>query len=153
MLVRTIPITNGSCKPSPDADACATPTTIILKAMTHFAKLSRYFDTNETSSSLVANATTVPIAAPLNPSYMFPSLSPVCDKMDTSPKTTPKKGSTNTNPATYSLEEVSFDVELVEVSDAIMADINSELANGAQIKIRVSVKSKKIGLVVSLHTA
>jgi hypothetical protein len=62
-------------------------------------------------------------------------------------------GSTNTNPATYSLEEVSFDVELVEVSDAIMADINSELAKGAQIKIRVSVKSKKIGLVVSLHTA
>ena len=44
-------------------------------------------------------------------------------------------GSTNTNPATYSLEEVSFDVELVEVSDAIMADINSELANGAQIPL------------------
>ena len=41
-------------------------------------------------------------------------------------------GSTNTNAATYSLEEVSFDVELVEVSDAIMADINSELANGTQ---------------------
>ena len=44
-------------------------------------------------------------------------------------------GSTNTNAATYSLEEVSFDVELVEVSDAIMADINSELANGAQIPL------------------
>jgi hypothetical protein len=40
-------------------------------------------------------------------------------------------GSTNTNPATYSLDEVSFDVELVEVSDTIMADINSEIANGA----------------------
>ena len=44
-------------------------------------------------------------------------------------------GSTNTNAASYSLEEVSFDVELVEVSDAIMADINSELANGAQIPL------------------
>ena len=44
-------------------------------------------------------------------------------------------GSTNTNPATYSLEEVSFNVELVEVSDAIVADINPELANGAQIPL------------------
>ena len=44
-------------------------------------------------------------------------------------------GSTNTNAASYSLEEVSFDVELVEVSDVIMADINSELANGAQIPL------------------
>jgi hypothetical protein len=30
-------------------------------------------------------------------------------------------GSTNTNPATYSLEEVSFDVELVEVSDVTIS--------------------------------
>jgi hypothetical protein len=42
-------------------------------------------------------------------------------------------GSSDTIAASYSLEEVSFDVELVEVSDAIMADINSESANGAQI--------------------
>ena len=44
-------------------------------------------------------------------------------------------GSTDTNAATYSLEEVSFDVELVEVSDAVMADINSRLANGAKIRL------------------
>ena len=44
-------------------------------------------------------------------------------------------GSTNTSPATYSLEEVSYDMELVEVSDAIMADINSELASGSQIPL------------------
>ena len=43
--------------------------------------------------------------------------------------------STDTNPATYSLEEVSYDVELVEVSDSIMADINSELASGSQIPL------------------
>ena len=44
-------------------------------------------------------------------------------------------GSTNTSPATYSLEEVSYDMELVEVSDAIMADINSELSSGSQIPL------------------
>ena len=71
MLVRMTPITNGSCKPSPDVDACATPTTTMLKALTkHFAKLSRYFNTNETRSPQVANATSVPIAAPLNLSYV-----------------------------------------------------------------------------------
>ena len=43
--------------------------------------------------------------------------------------------STDTNPATYSLEELSYDVELVEVSDSIMADINSELASGSQIPL------------------
>jgi hypothetical protein len=44
-------------------------------------------------------------------------------------------GSTNTSPASYSLEEVSYDMELVEVSDAIMADINSELSSGSQIPL------------------
>lgn len=44
-------------------------------------------------------------------------------------------GSNDTNPATYSLTEVSYDVELVEVSDAIMADINAELASGSQIPL------------------
>ena len=44
-------------------------------------------------------------------------------------------GSTDTNAATYSLEEVSYDCELVEVSDSIMADINSELASGSQIPL------------------
>ena len=44
-------------------------------------------------------------------------------------------GSTNTSGASYSLEEVSFDMELVEVSDAIQADINSELASGSQIPL------------------
>ena len=44
-------------------------------------------------------------------------------------------GSTNTSPATFSLEEVSYDMELVEVSDAIQADINSELASGSQIPL------------------
>lgn len=44
-------------------------------------------------------------------------------------------GSTDTSDATYTLEDVSFDVELVEVSDAIMADINSELAQGSQIPL------------------
>ena len=44
-------------------------------------------------------------------------------------------GSTNTSPATFSLEEVSYDMELMEVSDAIQADINSELASGSQIPL------------------
>jgi hypothetical protein len=44
-------------------------------------------------------------------------------------------GSTNTSAASYSLEEVSYDMELVEVSDAIQADINSELASGSQIPL------------------
>jgi len=44
-------------------------------------------------------------------------------------------GSTNTSPASYSLEEVSYDVELMEVSDAIQADINSELSSGSQIPL------------------
>ena len=48
-------------------------------------------------------------------------------------------GSTNTSGASYSLEEVSYDMELVEVSDAIQADINSELAAGSQIPSRTSL--------------
>ena len=44
-------------------------------------------------------------------------------------------GSTNTSAASYSIEEVSYDMELVEVSDAIQADINSELASGSQIPL------------------
>ena len=44
-------------------------------------------------------------------------------------------GSTNTADATYTIEDVSYDMELVEVSDAIMADINSELSSGSQIPL------------------
>ena len=44
-------------------------------------------------------------------------------------------GSTNTSGDSYSLEDVSYDMELVEVSDAIQADINSELASGSQIPL------------------
>ena len=43
--------------------------------------------------------------------------------------------SNNASAATYSLEDVSYDMELVEVSDSIMADINSELAQGSQIPL------------------
>ena len=46
--------------------------------------------------------------------------------------------SNNTSAATYTIEDVSYDMELVEVSDAIMADINSELAQGSQIPLPYS---------------
>jgi len=63
---------------APDVEACATPTTIMLKALTkHFTKLSRYSNTNETSSPQVANATTaVHIAASLNPSLFSAKMPP-----------------------------------------------------------------------------
>ena len=47
--------------------------------------------------------------------------------------------STNTDPATSSPEKVSFDVELVEASDVIMADSNSESANGVRTRLRSAV--------------
>jgi len=44
--------------------------------------------------------------------------------------------STNTTVATsYKLEEVSYDMELVEVTPEIMTDINTELSQGAQIPL------------------
>ena len=43
--------------------------------------------------------------------------------------------SNNTSSSSYTIEDVSYDMELVEVSDAIMADINSELAQGSQIPL------------------
>jgi hypothetical protein len=44
--------------------------------------------------------------------------------------------STNTTVATsYKLEEVSYDMELVEVTPEIMTDINTELSNGSQIPL------------------
>jgi hypothetical protein len=43
--------------------------------------------------------------------------------------------SNDTSVATFNLSEVSYDMELVEVSDSIMSDINNELAGGAQIPL------------------
>lgn len=57
-------------------------------------------------------------------------------------------GSTNTE--TYSLEKVSFDVELVEVSEAIMAVINSELANGVRTRLRSAVLGPNTRLMIYL---
>ena len=92
MLVRTIPINKGSRKPSAEINACAAPTTNMLSAFTkHFAKLSRYFKTNDTSNPQAAKAKIVPNAAPLNPSYKVLRPSSSCCQTETNPKMTPKK--------------------------------------------------------------
>ena len=59
-------------------------------------------------------------------------------------------GSTNTNAATYSLEEVSFDVALVEVSDAIMADINSEYLRALH-PVRLSRRARSLARSLPLR--